>query len=199
MSQRLRQHLTYANVVSSIALFAAIGGGTAYAATNLSRNSVGSAQIRTKAVGNSELHANAVTSAKIRNGTIRTSDLATKTRNDLRGAQGPAGPAGPAGGGQPTYRVLSSRGGPVGGNSEGANHTGGTNTYDIGFRTDVSGCAYSVALVGVATGQPVAIQEPTAGSVTAQPSLADPRSVLVRTFNAGGQAAEQPFHLLVFC
>jgi hypothetical protein len=46
---RLRPHLTYANVMSTLCLFALLGGG-AYAATKLKRNSVGSAQIKKGAV-----------------------------------------------------------------------------------------------------------------------------------------------------
>jgi hypothetical protein len=38
----LRRHLTYANVVASLALFLALGGA-AFAATQLPRNSVGTA------------------------------------------------------------------------------------------------------------------------------------------------------------
>lgn len=197
MLRRLRTHLTYANVVSSIALFAAIGGGTAYAATKLSRNSVGASQIRTKAVGNSELRSNAVTTGKIRNGTIRTTDLAIRTRDELRGAQGPVGPPGVAGAGQPTYRVLSVRGGYVAGNAEGINHEAGANTYEVGFKTDVSACSFSATLTGVVAGG--GIQEPTAGSITVQPVLANPRTAVVKAYNASGQPTEQPFHLLVFC
>jgi hypothetical protein len=46
---RLRPHLSYANVVASIALFVALGGG-AYAAITLPKNSVGSKQIKRNAV-----------------------------------------------------------------------------------------------------------------------------------------------------
>jgi hypothetical protein len=72
----LRRHLTYANVAATLALFLALGGA-AYAATQLPRNSVGTAQLRKEAV----------TTAKI----------AKKTRKQLQGARGPAGPQGPAG------------------------------------------------------------------------------------------------------
>jgi allene oxide cyclase-like protein len=41
----MRRRFTFSNIVSVIALFAAVGGG-AYAATSLPRNSVGSAQVR---------------------------------------------------------------------------------------------------------------------------------------------------------
>lgn len=46
MKNRLRLKLTYANVIATIALFLALGGG-AWAATAFPRNSVGSAQIKT--------------------------------------------------------------------------------------------------------------------------------------------------------
>jgi hypothetical protein len=72
----LRRHLTYANVVASLALFLALGGA-AFAATQLPRNSVGTGQLKPEAV----------TAGKI----------AKKTRSQLRGAQGPQGPQGKTG------------------------------------------------------------------------------------------------------
>lgn len=72
----LRRHLSYANVVASLALFLALGGA-AYAATQLPRNSVGTRQLK----------AEAVTAGKI----------AKKTRRQLQGATGPQGPQGKAG------------------------------------------------------------------------------------------------------
>jgi hypothetical protein len=81
-----RLPLSYANVISSIALFVALGG-TGYAVTQLPRNSV----------GNRQLKANAVTSAKIRARAVQRSDLAPNARGGARGPRGPAGPAGQAG------------------------------------------------------------------------------------------------------
>jgi hypothetical protein len=72
----LRRHLTYANVVASLALFLALGG-VAFAATRLPRNSVGTGQLRPEAV----------TAGKI----------AKKTRKQLMGARGPQGPQGATG------------------------------------------------------------------------------------------------------
>lgn len=72
----VRRHLTYANVVASLALFLALGGA-AFAATQLPRNSVGTGQLKPEAV----------TSGKI----------AKKTRNQLKGATGPQGPQGKTG------------------------------------------------------------------------------------------------------
>jgi hypothetical protein len=72
----LRRHLTYANVVASLALFLALGGA-AFAATQLPRNSVGTGQLKPEAV----------TAGKI----------AKKTRSQLKGERGATGPQGPQG------------------------------------------------------------------------------------------------------
>jgi Collagen triple helix repeat (20 copies) len=72
----LSRHLTYANVAATLALFLALGGA-AYAATQLPKNSVGTAQLR--------------------NGAVTAGKIAKKTRNQLRGARGATGPQGPEG------------------------------------------------------------------------------------------------------
>lgn len=83
----LRLHLSYANVMSTIAVFLALGGVT-WAATQLPRNSVGTAQIKK----------NAVTGAKVKNGSLTSSDLKKGTlRAGPAGASGAAGAAGPTG------------------------------------------------------------------------------------------------------
>jgi hypothetical protein len=81
---------TYANVVATLALFIALGG-TGYAATHLSRNSVGAAQLRR----------NAVTGAKVKDGSLAAADfgagqLPAGPRGET-GAVGPRGGAGPEG------------------------------------------------------------------------------------------------------
>ena len=74
--QRIRSRLTFANVLSCLALFIALGGA-AYAATKLPKNSVGSKQIKKEAV----------TPAK----------LSKSAKSTLAGPAGPAGPKGPKG------------------------------------------------------------------------------------------------------
>jgi hypothetical protein len=59
--------LTYANVVATIALFAALGG-VSYAATALPKNSVGIDQIQAKAVRTGKIADDAVTGAKLAQG-----------------------------------------------------------------------------------------------------------------------------------
>lgn len=67
---RLKKRLTYANVMSSIAIFLLLGGATAFAAGKLGKNSVGTKQLENNAVTTAKIKNNAVTGAKIKNGTI---------------------------------------------------------------------------------------------------------------------------------
>lgn len=62
-----RPHLTYANVVATIALFAALGG-VSYAAATLPKNSVGTDQIQAKAVRTGKLAEDAVTASRLSQG-----------------------------------------------------------------------------------------------------------------------------------
>jgi hypothetical protein len=87
MPFRIRSRLTFANVISVLALFVALGGG-AYAVT-IPRNSVGAAQLRKNSVGRSELARKAVTSPKVKNHSLR--------KKDFKAGQLPAGPRGPQG------------------------------------------------------------------------------------------------------
>src|SRR5215212_6488749 len=141
--RKLRERMTYANVAASLALFLALGG-TSYAVSQLPRNSVGSAQIRSKAVGPSELRPNAVRSRAIRRGGVALSDISLAAQAALRGAKGDPGPAGQSG---VTYRaVINSGGGVVRGNGTGANHQGGSGHYAVSFDRDVSGCVATATL-----------------------------------------------------
>lgn len=85
-----RPKLTYANVVATLALILAVGGGTVYAAGKLKKNSVKSAQIAKGAVKQSELGKNAVTTLKIKDGTVNAKDLVTglipAVRTDVTGS-----------------------------------------------------------------------------------------------------------------
>ena len=86
MLSRLRAHLTYANVVATIAVFIALGGSS-YAALKLPKNSVGSEQLKP----------NSITSAKVKGGSLSTTDLKASARSLLRGRRGPRGVQGQQG------------------------------------------------------------------------------------------------------
>lgn len=72
----LRPRLTYANVVATLALVLALGGGTVYAAVKLGKNEVKSKNIANGAVKGKDLAKNAVTSKKVKDGSLEAGDLA---------------------------------------------------------------------------------------------------------------------------
>lgn len=83
----LHPRLTYANVMSTIAVFIVLGG-TGLAVTKLPKNSVGRAQIR----------ANAIDSSRVRNGSLLAADFkAGQLPQGPRGVQGSQGPQGAPG------------------------------------------------------------------------------------------------------
>ncbi len=84
----IRKRLTYANVMSSIAVFLVLGGATAIAA-GLAKNSVGPKQLKKNAVTTKKIKNGAVTGAKVKAGSLKASNFAA--------GQLPAGPAGPKG------------------------------------------------------------------------------------------------------
>jgi hypothetical protein len=68
--KRPHTHLTYANVVATLALFIALAGGTAFAAKHLlPKNSVGTKQLKN----------GSVTGAKVKDGSITSSKIALST------------------------------------------------------------------------------------------------------------------------
>ncbi len=91
--QGIRRRLSFANIMSSVAVSIALGG-TSYAAS-LARNSVGSTQIKAKAVKNSDLGDSAVTSKKVKNGSLLAADFAIGQLP--RGATGATGAPGAPG------------------------------------------------------------------------------------------------------
>ena len=68
--KQIKKRLTYANVMSSIAVFLVLGGGAAFAAGQLGKNSVGTKQLKKNAVTRAKIKKNAVTTAKIKNGAV---------------------------------------------------------------------------------------------------------------------------------
>lgn len=104
MVSDLRAHLTYANVMATIAVFLALGGG-AYALT-LPSNSVqsrhiGKGQVKTSDIGKgqvkrSDIGPDAITSAKVENFSLDTDDFGPTDQEQLRGPQGDKGDSGVA-------------------------------------------------------------------------------------------------------
>jgi hypothetical protein len=90
----IRRHLSFANIVSLIALFVALSG-TAYAAATLSKNSVGAKQIKKDAVRASEIKSRAVGTSEVRDGALLAQDF--KSGQLPAGAKGDKGDKGDKG------------------------------------------------------------------------------------------------------
>lgn len=180
MIDRIRHRLTYANVTATLALFVALGGSS-YAALTLPRNSVGSKQIRTSAV----------TSSEVRDRTVRLRDISRSARTALTGQQGPQGPQGPSGPPAVSYfAAVAASGAFLRGNATHGGQGGSAGTYSVGFAQSVSGCAYSASLGTTDTSLA------PAGRITVRDAGG---TVGVATYDASGNPADLPFHLIVAC
>ena len=174
----VRGRLSYANVMSTIGVFVALGG-TSYAVTQLPRDSVGASQIKR----------NAVRSPEIQNGSLRLGDFGASTRNALRGQTGETGPPGAAA--AKFFAAVTAAGATPRGTATSASHTSvGSGSYTIGFGQNVSACVYDATL-----GTTDATIAP-AGRITVRD---DGGNVGVQTYDAAGNPADLPFHLAVFC
>ena len=138
--KQIRQRLTYANVMSSIAVFLVLGGASALAASQLGKNSVGSKQLKKNAVTTAKIKKNAVTGAKIKESTLGTVPSATLA-NSIPPAEAThfVGAAG-----EPTFENGSSNLG----------FAGSVKIASVGFYKDHEGIVHleGIAIVGKATG-----------------------------------------------
>ncbi len=75
--KQIRKRLTYANVMSSLAVFLVLGGATAFAATQDRRQR----SCKANSVTTGKIKKEAVTAAKIKNSAITTSKIADKARH----------------------------------------------------------------------------------------------------------------------
>jgi hypothetical protein len=86
--KQIRKRLTYANVMSSIAVFLVLGGASALAASHLAKNSVGTKQLKQNAVTAAKIKKNAVTTKKIKSNAVTTAKIKA---NAVTGAKIEAG------------------------------------------------------------------------------------------------------------
>ncbi|HUC07454.1 MAG TPA: hypothetical protein VMR96_05135 [Solirubrobacterales bacterium] len=98
----LRRHLTYANITATLALFIALGMGSAYAASELAPKSVGAKQLRPGAVVADKIRKNAVTAPKIEALAVKQGKIASGAISSVKIASGavtsekiPSGAIGP--------------------------------------------------------------------------------------------------------
>jgi hypothetical protein len=145
--KQIRSRLTYANVMSSIAVFLVLGGA-AVAATQLPKNSVGTKQLKKNAVTAAKIKKNAVTTAKIKNeavtgAKVNEATLGTVPSATLASTIAPAEPTHLVGApGQPPFE------------NGGRNFIEGFKTNPIGFYKDQEGIVHlqGWAITGTGTG-----------------------------------------------
>jgi hypothetical protein len=182
----MRSHLSFANVMSVLAVFIAIGGG-AYAA-GIAKDSVKSKQIKAGAVKSAELADNAVTSTKVKDGSLHG--------NDFAAGELPAGPAGADAAN--VYAYVGSAGNLIyGKGAVDAARTSGfpAGDYTITFDRDLTNC---VGVANVGTGNPVGDSGLTTGGDRANVFKIDATSVEVSTRDTNGLASTS-FTVALFC
>lgn len=95
----VRRHLTYANVIATLALFLALSGGVVWAAdkigtSRLKAGAVTAGKIKRNAVIASKIQANAVTGTKIKNGAVGFAKLGAGSNLVLTAASPPISASG---------------------------------------------------------------------------------------------------------
>ncbi len=192
MLRQLRSRMTYANVVSTIALALAIGGGTAYAA-----GKIGTHNIRYHAVTGAKVDTNAVTASKVKNSALSGSDIRD---NSLRGAdirngslqavdfaagQLPKGDKGdPA---TSIFGVVTAAGTLANAKNVTTMSSTDTGAYTATVNQDVSKCAAVATLTGGA-----------AGTVTATPTVGNVAQITFQT-RSGQTDERRAFQFAVSC
>jgi hypothetical protein len=199
----MRPKLTYANVVATLALFVAIGGAGAFAASHLGKNSVGSKQLKKNAVTTAKIKKGAVTAAKIaketitgtqvhpasltgadvQDGSLTGTDIDQSTLTSVRASNvtgvalnGDCTPAAPF---------------PSGVSAE----TAGSSGCKVTFPSSVIDCA-ATATVGIRTTANVIIAEDRTVETLRNPDLPNE----MRTFPSGnGTKKTEPVDLTVVC
>ncbi len=185
--------LTYANVVATLALFIAIGGASAFAASQLGKNTVGTKQLKN----------NAVSAAKIKNGAVTQAKISSAAQAALKGATGLQGPKGEAGApAAKLFAVVSAdgkliRGSGVISTSQGETKEG---VYTVVFNQDVSACAF-IATPAIDAETNGDSTFPNPAEATVGPLKENANGVVV--VRASGEEPKEPdsgvVHVAVFC
>ena len=145
---RIRKRLTYANVMSTIAVFLVVGGASAFAASQLGKNSVGTKQLKKNAVTAAKIKKNAITTAKIKKNAVtgakvKESTLGTVPSATLASSIPPA---------EPTHLVGAPGEPPFESGSSNVPPTSGVNLTPVGFYKDHEGIVHLQGLLQAGEG-----------------------------------------------
>jgi len=200
--ERLRGKLTYANVVATLALFMALGGASAFAATQLAKNSVGTKQIKNDAVTAAKIKNGAITGSKINLSSLGTVPRAANAANAAVAANANSLGGNPASTFEQNSNLLSAvvtnngtTASLVRGTAGATAERVGPGEVEVTFPRDVSQCAW-VADRGEPG--PVLVEN---GVATVRGVYQKPNVVEVVTYSVAEPDKEQDmdFHLIVIC
>jgi hypothetical protein len=213
--KQIRKRLTYANVMSSIAVFLVLGGATAYAATKIGTNEIkGNAittgKIKKEAVARGKIKKAAIDATRLADGAVTTSKLANDAVTGEKVNEATLGPVPEASkvgglntaalvtktellwalidGDTGTASIIRTRGAV-------AASSPGTGRYVVEFNRNIASCGI-VATLGDATTEDaepgeIAIDQPAGNQVE------------VETFNSAGAPADtletNGFYIQVTC
>jgi hypothetical protein len=194
MLAKLRAHLTYSNVMATVAVFVALGG-TSYA---IATGSIGSREIKNNSVGTKDLRNNGVRSRDVRNGSLLAADF--------KAGQLPAGERGPQGlqglPGQDATKLFAYIRDPgnaaieYGSGVAGITDPVGDNAYSVNFNRGVTNC---VVLANAGIGDP-------GGSSVGKPATpfvsmneGGPDGIVVYFTDPAGVIVDTAFMIAAFC
>ncbi len=185
--------LSYANVMATVAVFIAIGGG-AYAA-GLAKNSVGSKQIKNGQVKVEDLGENSVSGSKVKDGSLLPADF--NSPDSLKGPKGDQGdPGEPA---TKLFAAVRSNGDLSYGSGVDSVSRDEAGKYSVEFNQSVVGC---VAIASAGVGDNFALGDLYVSGSTASVKMFESPStgrVDVFTDDGGGGIADRSFLVAVLC
>jgi hypothetical protein len=208
---RLREKLTYANVMATIAVFVALGGSS-YAAVRMTGKDVKDGSltgrdIRAGSLTGKDVRRGSLTGRDVKNGSLEQRELSRRAVRSLTGRTGPQGPQGvPGAPATRLWAVVNSdgtlrRGSGVVASSE--EEPESSNPYIVvRFNRDVSGCAHIVSLAYKRDG--TANTGEIAADATTEPTV-QRDSVTVQGFRSEGYdppdspPVNKDFQLAVLC
>jgi hypothetical protein len=201
---RFRSHVTYANVIATLALFIALGGG-AYAATRLPKNSVGSKQIKANAVNASKVADRSLLSRDFKVGQLPAGaqgiqgpkgDPCPPTDANCKGPKGDAGAAAAK-----LFATVDDSGNIIRGTQGVTGHWQGSGgDYIVTFPSDVSNCVPLASETKFASGTLAADHQviPWLDADHPEAAQSNPDAVDVAVLGSSGRTSA-PFELAVFC
>ncbi len=215
--KQIRKHITYANVMSSIAVFLVLGGGAAYAAKKIGSNeikgnsittgkikkeAVTTSKIKNNSISTAKIQNDAVTGAKVKDGSLTGSDINLTTVGTVPNATNAAN-AGKLNGVAASeylssFALVTPDGKVVEGKGVQAVVNFGAGLFAVRFTRPVAGKAYSATIAGEDVGQAQINAQPCIAPAplndsTCPAEFENANSLFVNTEDSSGTNADRAF------